>query len=173
METLIYTILALLFTSIGNMKILNSANRAAFIPIDRNCRCIVCQKYTRAYIHHLFKANEVADEYGIGQTTRKMLNVAKDNLRTGISFDDGKHLYTSLSFRFMGDRFDRNWNYWDKYVETTYANYLVSDFSAGYRFLTQHEVSLSINNLTDENYYEKRGYNMPGRSFWIRYSFKF
>lgn len=122
---------------------------------------------------HLFKANEVADEYGIGQTTRKMLNVAKDNLRTGIFFDDGKHLYTSLSFRFMGDRFDRNWNYWDKYVETTYANYLVSDFSAGYRFLTQHEVSLSINNLTDENYYEKRGYNMPGRSFWIRYSFKF
>ncbi|GMU19087.1 MAG: queuine tRNA-ribosyltransferase [Candidatus Babeliales bacterium] len=49
----------LLFTSIGNMKILNSANRNAFIPIDRNCQCIVCQKYTRAYLHHLFKANEM------------------------------------------------------------------------------------------------------------------
>ena len=49
----------LLFTSIGNMKILNSANRTAFIPIDRNCHCIVCQKYTRAYLHHLFKANEL------------------------------------------------------------------------------------------------------------------
>lgn len=49
----------LLFTSIGNMKILNSANRNAFIPIDRNCVCIVCQKYTRAYLHHLFKANEL------------------------------------------------------------------------------------------------------------------
>lgn len=49
----------LLFTSIGQMKILNSANRNAFIPIDRNCRCIVCQKYTRAYLHHLFKANEM------------------------------------------------------------------------------------------------------------------
>lgn len=49
----------LLFTSIGNMKILNSANRNAFIPIDRNCRCMVCQKYTRAYLHHLFKANEM------------------------------------------------------------------------------------------------------------------
>lgn len=49
----------LLFTSIGNMKILNSANRNAFIPIDRNCQCIVCQKYTRAYLHHLFKANEL------------------------------------------------------------------------------------------------------------------
>ncbi len=49
----------LLFTSIGNMKILNSANRSAFIPIDRNCTCIVCKKYTRAYLHHLFKANEL------------------------------------------------------------------------------------------------------------------
>lgn len=49
----------LLFTSIGNMKILNSANRNAFIPIDRNCLCMVCQKYTRAYLHHLFKANEL------------------------------------------------------------------------------------------------------------------
>lgn len=49
----------LLFTSIGNMKILNSANRNAFIPIDKNCQCMVCQKYTRAYLHHLFKANEL------------------------------------------------------------------------------------------------------------------
>lgn len=49
----------LLFTSIGNMKILNSANKNAFTPIDKNCLCMVCQKYTRAYLHHLFKANEL------------------------------------------------------------------------------------------------------------------
>ena len=49
----------LLFTSTGNQKILNSANRHAFEPIDKNCSCIVCQKYTRAYLHHLFKANEM------------------------------------------------------------------------------------------------------------------
>ena len=49
----------LLFTSMGNMKILHSANRDSFAPIDRNCVCIVCQKYTRAYLHHLFKANEL------------------------------------------------------------------------------------------------------------------
>lgn len=49
----------LLFTSTGNQKILNSANRHAFEPIDKNCSCIVCQKYTRAYLHHLFKAKEL------------------------------------------------------------------------------------------------------------------
>ena len=50
----------LLFTSTGNQKILNSANRHAFEPIDKKCSCIVCQKYTRAYLHHLFKANELS-----------------------------------------------------------------------------------------------------------------
>ncbi|BDC35012.1 queuine tRNA-ribosyltransferase [Candidatus Dependentiae bacterium Noda2021] len=49
----------LLFTKQGNYKILHSANREAFIPVDETCTCIVCQKYTRAYLHHLFKAHEM------------------------------------------------------------------------------------------------------------------
>jgi len=28
-------------------------------PLDPNCECKVCKTYTRAYIHHLFKANEI------------------------------------------------------------------------------------------------------------------
>lgn len=28
-------------------------------PIDRKCQCRVCKSYSRAYIHHLFKANEL------------------------------------------------------------------------------------------------------------------
>ena len=49
----------LLFTTSGNLKILNSANRNSFEPIDRECMCMVCQKFSRAYLHHLFKANEL------------------------------------------------------------------------------------------------------------------
>lgn len=50
----------LLFTSQGNVKIGNTANKTAFEPIDKNCSCIVCKKFTRAYLHHLFKANELS-----------------------------------------------------------------------------------------------------------------
>lgn len=50
----------LLFTTNGYQKILNSGNRLAFEPIDKNCSCMVCQKFTKAYIHHLFKANEMS-----------------------------------------------------------------------------------------------------------------
>lgn len=49
----------LLFTKQGPYKILHSANRESFRPVDEHCLCIVCQKYTRAYLHHLFKAHEL------------------------------------------------------------------------------------------------------------------
>jgi len=50
----------LLFTFNGNIKILNSGNKELFRPIDDRCTCFTCQHYTIAYIHHLFKAREVA-----------------------------------------------------------------------------------------------------------------
>jgi queuine tRNA-ribosyltransferase len=49
----------LLFTKSGPYKILNSVNRDSYRPVDESCTCIVCQKYTRAYLHHLFKAHEL------------------------------------------------------------------------------------------------------------------
>jgi queuine tRNA-ribosyltransferase len=50
----------LLFTFAGPIKILHSSNRERFRPIDDSCACFTCQHYTVAYIHHLFKAREVA-----------------------------------------------------------------------------------------------------------------
>ncbi|MEX0939907.1 MAG: tRNA guanosine(34) transglycosylase Tgt [Candidatus Babeliales bacterium] len=49
----------LLFTNNGNLKILNSANKTSFEPIDKHCTCMTCRTYTRAYLHHLFKAKEM------------------------------------------------------------------------------------------------------------------
>ena len=28
------------------------------MPLDANCRCSTCARFTRAYIHHLFKCSE-------------------------------------------------------------------------------------------------------------------
>ncbi len=49
----------LLFTNQELVKILNSKNRQDFGPIDATCTCFVCKKYSRAYLHHLFKAKEL------------------------------------------------------------------------------------------------------------------
>ncbi|MFZ2175518.1 MAG: tRNA-guanine transglycosylase, partial [Rhodococcus sp. (in: high G+C Gram-positive bacteria)] len=43
----------------GRFNINTSRNRRDFSPIDENCDCYTCANYTRAYIHHLFKAKEM------------------------------------------------------------------------------------------------------------------
>ncbi|MHB1067970.1 MAG: tRNA-guanine transglycosylase, partial [Candidatus Nanopelagicales bacterium] len=35
------------------------SNRRDFTPIDDECDCYTCAHYTRAYVHHLFKAKEM------------------------------------------------------------------------------------------------------------------
>jgi queuine tRNA-ribosyltransferase len=49
----------LLFTSQGNVKILQSSNSTNFGPIDKHCSCYVCRHFSLAYIHHLYKAKEM------------------------------------------------------------------------------------------------------------------
>ena len=50
---------AFLFTRHGTMNLLNRCYERDMRPIDEDCGCPVCQKYSRAYIRHLFKAKEL------------------------------------------------------------------------------------------------------------------
>lgn len=48
-----------LFTRFGDLKLRNAGYRDDDRPIDMQCRCYTCQNFTRAYLHHLQKANEI------------------------------------------------------------------------------------------------------------------
>jgi queuine tRNA-ribosyltransferase len=48
-----------LFTYSGRLNIKNGCYKADFTPIDAECDCYTCRNYTRAYINHLFRANEM------------------------------------------------------------------------------------------------------------------
>ena len=48
-----------LFTSTGIVRIRNARNRDNNLPVDEHCDCYSCQHYTRAYLHHLDKTNEI------------------------------------------------------------------------------------------------------------------
>lgn len=48
-----------LFTSTGTLKIRNQRHRAAREPLDPACACYTCRHYSRAYLHHLDKQNEI------------------------------------------------------------------------------------------------------------------
>ncbi len=50
---------ATLFTRRGKIRVSNKNYRRDFFPIDPSCDCYTCQNFSRAYLHHLFAANEV------------------------------------------------------------------------------------------------------------------
>ena len=50
---------ACLYTSAGRVLIKNARYIDDQRPIDPNCKCSVCRRYTRAYLRHLFSAGEL------------------------------------------------------------------------------------------------------------------
>ncbi|MDN7245859.1 tRNA guanosine(34) transglycosylase Tgt [Planococcus shenhongbingii] len=55
-----------LMTSTGRLNIKNAAFKRDFGPIDEKCDCYTCTNYTRAYVHHLIRADET---FGIRLTS--------------------------------------------------------------------------------------------------------
>src|SRR5690554_2925779 len=48
-----------LFTSEGVVKIRNARHRTDTSPLDAECDCYTCKNYSRAYLHHLDRCNEI------------------------------------------------------------------------------------------------------------------
>jgi queuine tRNA-ribosyltransferase len=48
-----------LFTSTGRINIRNAIYADDSRPLDERCSCMVCRTYSRAYLRHLFQANEI------------------------------------------------------------------------------------------------------------------
>lgn len=69
-----------IFTPYGNMSIRKACYKRDFVPLVEGCGCYTCQNFTRAYVHHLFRAKEllaftlatIHNEYTIVQLTRKI-----------------------------------------------------------------------------------------------------
>jgi len=47
------------YTSQGKRNLFNARYERDELPLDINCGCMVCKKFSRAYIRHLFKAKEM------------------------------------------------------------------------------------------------------------------
>jgi len=48
-----------LFTRFGDIRIRNARYRDEATPLDERCACYTCRNFTRAYLYHLQKANEI------------------------------------------------------------------------------------------------------------------
>jgi queuine tRNA-ribosyltransferase len=48
-----------LFTRFGDVRIRNATHRTDTRPLDASCDCYTCTHFTRAYLHHLQRVNEI------------------------------------------------------------------------------------------------------------------
>ena len=125
----------------------------------------------------------------------QMLLVRKQNITFGADFTY-RAFELGLKGRYAGPSIDTNWNTMDWNTKTPIrpelpdllkaehpeiaANnqilnprFMTIDASAHYSFLKGFRVSIYLNNLFDEHYFEKDGYNMPGRNFLTSISYRF
>ena len=47
------------FTSTGKINIRNAEYKNDFLPLDSDCGCYTCKNFTRAYLSHLFRCDEI------------------------------------------------------------------------------------------------------------------
>lgn len=120
--------------------------------------------------------NFTAEEITVGadgsETIKDIYNVADFISNYGLEYNNLKGLNLRLNGRYVGYRKDTDFN--DAYYpEIKYPPFMVMDFSASYTYAKRHSLTLFVNNLTDENHYEKRGYNLMGRNYALRYGINF
>ena len=88
-----------LFTKKGVININNAKYARDDSPIDNSCTCSTCRNYSRSYVRHLFKSNEIlAMRLAVIHNLHFYNNLMEEirfNLENG-SFTDYKNEYTDL-----------------------------------------------------------------------------
>ena len=73
-----------LFTSEGIININNEKYKSDMRPIDENCGCPVCQRYSRAYIRHLLKSQEMLSQRLLVMHNLWFYNHLMEDIRTAL-----------------------------------------------------------------------------------------
>lgn len=90
------------YTKMGRQNLSRSSNRTDFSPIESDCPCYTCAHYTRAYIHHLFKAKEMLASTLATIHNEHFIVGLVDRIRNSIadgSFDELKREFLGSYYR--------------------------------------------------------------------------
>jgi len=91
---------ACLYTSEGRVLIKNARYIADQRPIDANCSCSVCRRYTRAYLRHLFAAGEITAAILATHHNVYFYLDTMRQIREAISFGQLEKFATELRIRY-------------------------------------------------------------------------
>ena len=88
-----------LYTRFGRINVTRAQFKEDFTPFDAECDCYTCQNFTSAYLHHLFKADELlANTLATIHNERFIVRLV-DDIRASIA--DGT--FYELKARFLKD----------------------------------------------------------------------
>ena len=102
------------------------------------------------------------------ESEQQVLNVARATVTGALEYDDFSLLRGRLGARYVGRRRDNDFSDYSIFADVEYPPFLVLDATGGVKLADRLRLDLTVANLTDENYYEKRGYNLPGRALKVR-----
>ncbi|MEE1037733.1 MAG: tRNA guanosine(34) transglycosylase Tgt [Eubacterium sp.] len=74
-------------TSAGKVNIKNAKYERDFTPLDHECDCYTCKNYSRAYLRHLFKSNEMMSSMLLSNHNLHFLVKTMENIRKAIEED--------------------------------------------------------------------------------------
>ncbi len=83
-------------TSCGRIYVKNAEHKRSFIPLDPECDCYTCRNYSRAYLRHLFKANEILSSMLLTNHNLYFLLSLMQKIRT--SLDENRFLEYKAEF---------------------------------------------------------------------------
>lgn len=93
---------AAVYSADGRYNITGSRYRRDFTPIDAECDCYTCAHYTRAYIHHLFKAKEMLASTLCTIHNERFVIRLVDRIRASIVAGDFDELRADVLGRYYG-----------------------------------------------------------------------
>lgn len=74
-------------TSTGRISIKNNKYERDFTPLDHECDCYTCRNYSRAYLRHLYKSNEILSSMLLSEHNLHFLVNTMSKIRKAIEED--------------------------------------------------------------------------------------
>jgi vitamin B12 transporter len=100
--------------------------------------------------------------------TAEIRNVASRNLALGVESEGSRGSFARLAARYVGSRQDLDFSDFSEISEIRYPAFMTLDLTFGARLTPRLRMAVEVENLTDENVYEVRGYSLPGRQLRLR-----
>ena len=87
----------------GKINLKNAKYKEDFTPIDNDCDCYACRNYTRAYIRHLIKADEIMGGRLLSIHNIRFLEKLSADIRQAINEDRYGDFRDEFMKNYVGD----------------------------------------------------------------------